>query len=320
MTRIAVGIPAHNEAIHIVGCVGALLGQAGRGVDVVVVLSNNSNDETAERLRQAFGDDPRLDLREVSLPPVDAHVGWARRLAMDAAADHLREGSDVLMTTDADTIAARDWVEANLRHLQAGCQVVAGAAHLIRAERSQLPPAHRGRLSRVGKYLTALAYLRADQAPLHDPWPRHDYEGGASIALRLGTYRDVGGSPVLPTGEDRALFDAARAHGAKVRHATDARVFTSCRLTGRAYGGTADTLELWGTLPDDEPAHGLSSLASALDGRVPASPLCFKELEPELRRAQALIRARRSRPSGLIRPSGAIGPGDMRLCAEPVRS
>jgi GT2 family glycosyltransferase len=292
--RIAVGIPAYDEATRVVACVGRLLNQVGRGPDTVVVLANNCRDGTADCLRQAFGADPRLDLREVSLPPPHAHVGWARRLAMDAAADVLRRPDDVVLTTDADTLVAPDWIDANLRALNGDCDAVAGAAVLMRRERDQLAAEHRRRLLTAGKYFTALAYLRAEQAPPHDPWPRHEYEGGASIALRLETYRAIGGSPVLPTGEDRALFDAVRALGGRVRHATDVRVFTSCRLTGRAEGGTADTLELWGALPANEPAHGLTPLSPALSGKTPDRLLSFQELDHELAEAQALARARRA--------------------------
>jgi GT2 family glycosyltransferase len=292
--RIAVAIPACDEANRVAECVTRLLHQSGRGPDVVVVLANNCRDGTADCLRQVFGADSRLDLREVSLPEPYAHVGWARRLAMDAAADALSRPDDVLLTTDADTLVAEDWIDANLRALNAGCDAVAGAAHLMRHERAQLAAEHRRRLLTAGKYFTALAYLRAEQAPPHDRWPRHDYEGGASIALPLAIYQAIGGAPVLPTGEDRALFDAVRALGGRVRHAPDVRVFTSCRLTGRAEGGTADTLELWGALPAHEPAHGLTPLVPALSGRSPDRLLSFQELDHELAEAQALTRARRA--------------------------
>jgi hypothetical protein len=292
--RIAVAIPACDEADRVAACVGGLLSQAGRGPDVVVVLANNCNDGTAQRLRQAFGSDPRLDLREATLPKPYAHVGWARRLAMDAAADALSRPDDVLLTTDADTLVAPNWIDANVLALNAGCDAVAGAAFLMRRERDRLAPEHRRRLLTAGKYFTALAYLRAQQAAPHDPWPRHDYEGGVSLALRLKTYRAIGGSPILPTGEDKARFDAVRAHGGRVRHAPGVRVFTSCRLTGRAKGGAADTLELWGALPAHEPAHGLTPLADALSARPPERLLSFDALERELCEAQALARARRA--------------------------
>ena len=306
--RIAVGIPACDEADHVVACVGRLLRQSSRGPDLVVVLANNCRDATAQRLRQAFGADPRLDVREVSLPGPYAHVGWARRLAMDAAADGLRRSDDVLLTTDADTLVASDWIDANVRALSNGCDAVAGAAHLLQSERAQLPAEHRRRLSTAGKYFTTLAYLKAEQAPAYDPWPRHDYEGGASIALRLATYRAIGGSPVVPLGEDRALFEAVRAQGGRIRHASDVRVFTSCRLTGRANGGTADTLGLWGALPVDQPAHGLPPLAAALSGKSAERELSFEELERALCEAQALARARRALMSTQQAPQAPGGP------------
>jgi hypothetical protein len=291
--RFAVAIPAFNEVERVVACVGALLGQARGGPDMVVVMANNCVDGTAVALHAAFGDHPRLDVREVVLPPALAHVGWARRLAMDAAADHLDRPTDVLATTDADTVVAPNWCAANRRHLADGYQVVAGAAHLMRLDRAQLSPGHRRRLLLAARYFAALAYLRADPAEVRDPWPRHDYEGGASIAMRLGTYRAMGGSPILPTGEDRALFDAARAVGAQVRHAVDVRVFTSCRLSGRASGGTADTLKDWGAIGEHEPAHGLPSLDTLRIGEG-AALLSFAQLPGELALARALVRERRA--------------------------
>ena len=304
MLRIAVAVPAFNEAARVVACVRSLLEQSGPEAATVVVMANNCTDTTAERLTERFGSHPQVDLREVSLPPPLNHVGWARRLAMDAAADQLREPSDVLLTTDADTVVAPDWLAANLRHLDAGCDAVAGAAHLMRHERATLEPPHRARLLRAGKYLAALAYLRAADAPPHDRWPRHDYEGGASIALRLGLYRAIGGSPVLQTGEDRALFDAVRTNGGRVRHATDVRVFTSCRLSGRAHGGTADTLEHWGGLGLHEPAHGLPCLSAALQpddqGVSGGERLSFADLPYELGRARTLVRQRRRLALSLV--------------------
>jgi hypothetical protein len=213
---------------------------------------------------------------------------------MDAAADRLAQPEDVLLTTDADTLVAHDWIDANLRALDAGCDAVAGAAHLAASERAELAPEHRRRLLSAGKYFTALAYLRAEQAPAYDPWPRHDYEGGASIALRLGTYQAIGGAPPLSSSEDRALFEAVRRHGGRIRHAVDVRVFTSCRLRGRAPGGAAETLGLWGALAQDAPAHGLTPLAAALSGKPADRELSFQELNRALAEAQALARVRRA--------------------------
>jgi hypothetical protein len=56
------------------------------------------------------------------------------------------------------------------------------------------------------------------------------------------TLARVGGVPEVEPGEDRALVNAIRAQGGRIRHAPDVKVVTSCRLEGRARGGWADDL------------------------------------------------------------------------------
>jgi len=106
-----------------------------------------------------------------------------------------------------------------------------------------LPPALRVREENERAYaalLDELAWL-IDPAP-HDPWPRHGIHSGASMAITLDAYRRIGGLPAVPVGEDRALFEAVRRAGMRVRHCPAARVTVSCRLVGLAAGGMADTL------------------------------------------------------------------------------
>jgi hypothetical protein len=66
---------------------------------------------------------------------------------------------------------------------------------------------------------------------------------GASLGVTLAAYEAIGGLPLRPVGEDRALVAALQARDARVRHDPAVRVTTSCRLVGRAAGGMADTLQ-----------------------------------------------------------------------------
>ncbi|HEX8416065.1 MAG TPA: glycosyltransferase family 2 protein, partial [Methylobacterium sp.] len=84
----------------------------------------------------------------------------------------------------------------------------------------------------------------------HDPWPCHRTTIGASLSVRLAAYRQVGGMPAIPLGEDGAFVAALLAQGLRVRHAREIEVIVSARLNGRAPGGVADTIRSRCELPD----------------------------------------------------------------------
>jgi len=291
--RIAIAVPARNEADRIGACLAGLTvaSDFAREVDTaIVVLVNNACDNTAERAR-AFGRQGcgRVIVKPVILSPEKAHAGWARRLALDAAADLLCGPDDLILSTDADTVVAPDWIMRTLTHVNAGWDAVAGLARLNPAELRLLPSAHRRRLAQIRRYGQAIDYLKAQQ-DLSEPWPRHFYEGGASMALTLRSYRAIGGAPTPAVGEDKALFDAVRRTGGTVRHAADVRVRTSARLVGRAQGGASDILALWGRQTDAEPAASLTTIAGALGHANPGScALAFKDLPSETDRARSLV-------------------------------
>jgi hypothetical protein len=308
---VAIAVPAANEAEHVLPCVSALLRQqhTAPGTAISVhVLANNCSDGTADVLRERFGDRPDLRIAEVTLLVGNAHAGWARRLAMDLAADALGDPSDLLLSTDADTIVADDWVRRMLPYFNQGYDAVAGQAILPASSLGGLRPDHRQRLILVRKYQLLLDYLRrrhaapADAGP--DPAPDHSYEGGASIGLTLGMYRAIGGCPPLPVGEDRALFQAVRDGGGAIRHAGDVKVYTSGRLAGRAPGGMADTIRQWCLQPADQAIHELWPIGVALGqiAKTACEPLTFEELPVELARAKSLALGR------AVSPAGARGP------------
>jgi hypothetical protein len=261
----------------------------------VHVLVNNCFDETAEILRKQFRGHPALEICEVSLLAPFAHAGGARRLAMDMAAEALSAPDDLVLSTDADTVVAPDWLTRMLPYFDAGCDAVAGRAILRSSELAKLTEEQRRRLLTLRKYQILLEYLRRFRAGAGDAWPNHAYEGGASLALTLRMYRAAGGCPVLPVGEDRALFDAVRRAGGRVRHATDVKVYTSGRTNGRAVGGMADTIGRWLLQAGGEPIHETWPLNAEL-GHVAKSAsamLTFDALPAELARAQNLAQASR---------------------------
>lgn len=308
--RIAVAIPAQNEAERLPACLAALAGQrdgGGRplpdGTLAVLVLANGCSDGTAAMARALAPSLPfRLVVHEAVLPPGQAHAGGARRAAMDAAAALLGPPGALLLSTDADARADPGWLAANLAALAAGADAVAGHVVPDPEEATRLPPALRQREAAEARYAALLIEMAAlvDPDP-HDPWPRHGIHSGASIGLTLDAYRRVGGLPPVPVGEDRALFAALIRADMRVRHCPAARVVASCRLDGRARGGMADTLRR--RLAEAEAAPVDPRLEPALDAL----------LRLRCRRALRRLRAGAPRPGDPLRLALALGLSPARL-------
>ncbi|HEY4250812.1 MAG TPA: glycosyltransferase family 2 protein [Roseomonas sp.] len=245
---IAIAIPARDEAVRLPRCLRALARQIATGFSwpdlTVIVTANNCSDDTAVLARAMAPALPfRLLVQEIRLPKQDAHAGGARAAAMGIAARHLPPRG-LLISTDADAEPAPAWLAAKLSARAAGADAVAGAVDLHAGEFAALPTELRRQLSREIMYAEALDQLAAlvDPEP-RDPWPRHHWHSGASMALSRDAWDRIGGLPRVKAGEDRALFAAVRRAGLLVRHEPQARVTVSCRLEGRAVAGMADTLK-----------------------------------------------------------------------------
>jgi cellulose synthase/poly-beta-1,6-N-acetylglucosamine synthase-like glycosyltransferase len=295
--NVAVAIPLKNEAEQIPFMLEALDEAARRyaGSVTVVVVANDCSDASIDLLAAFAPDHFELEWCAVSMLPGCRHAGWARRLALDAAAARLRAPGDLLLSTDADTLVSPDWIVRTAAHIDREYDAVAGQALTMREERRSLGERAKNRLDRIGRYYTALAYLQASaQSDGGDPWPRHFYEGGASIALTLELYRRIGGAPTPSLAEDKALFERVRAHGGRIRHPVDVRVFTSCRIEGRAPGGMADAVALWVSQTDEAPLHEVYDVPASLSGTGTSfNQLCFHTLGEA--HAEALQRIRWAR-------------------------
>ncbi|MBE7216926.1 MAG: glycosyltransferase [Caulobacteraceae bacterium] len=244
---LVVAVPVKDEVERIGLCLDALASQEEvEPSDLAVVLMlNNTTDGTADLVRElaphaAFA----IHLCQVELDATHANAGWARRLAMDTAADLAAPGA-LLLTTDADTLVNGDWIAANRREIAKGVDAVAGYVMADPMELMQLGAAilDRGHLEWQYQQLAAELVARVDQEA-HDPWPRHNQNCGASAAITLDAYRRIGGLPPKPVGEDRALFEKVREVDGRVRHSLDVQVVTSARTDGRACGGLGDELRL----------------------------------------------------------------------------
>jgi Glycosyl transferase family 2 len=250
-----VAIPVRDEEDRLPACLRALAqqrDQSGRPIPParvsIVVFANNCSDRSAS-LARSLGALWSLTIRvvEVSLPPATAHAGNARRTAMDIAEAWLEERGEsggVILTTDADSQVAPNWIAKNLAAIEAGAEAVLGRINLDGEGKSLQQALHRrGRLEDAYEGMLTELYWLLD--PLeHNPWPHHATISGASLAITRTAYCRVGRLPRVPLGEDKALIGLLSRQDARVRYCRAVRVTTSGRTTGRAPGGVADTLRI----------------------------------------------------------------------------
>jgi Glycosyl transferase family 2 len=256
-----VAIPVRDEEERLPACLLALARQharLGRSIPPslvrVVVFANNCTDQSASLARK-LGGGLSLDVRviEARLPPAAAHAGAARRAAMDIAEAWLMEGGEkegVILTTDADSQVAPNWIAENLAAFEAGAEAVLGRIDLDE-DGKLLPEAlhQRGALEdQYERLLTELSWLLD---PIeHNPWPHHATISGASLGVTRKAYCRVGRLPRVPLGEDKALIALLSRQDARIRYCQTAHVITSGRTNGRAPGGVADTLAIRSRKPD----------------------------------------------------------------------
>lgn len=247
---VAVAVPARDEAATIIACLTAIDAAAAHSsADVTIVVSaNNCRDSTATLARDFRPVAAKVIVDEVLLPPDKAHAGGARRRAMDRAAT-VAGADGIIMTTDADSCVDITWIAANLAEIDHGADAVAGTIAFDFATRSALPALD----NRDAEWRLAALHARLEHLVdpcAHDPWPRHIWAWGASMALTVKAYRAVGGVPVIPLAEDRALADAIDAAGLRLRRSLAPLVYTSARRSGRAPGGFADLINSYALDPD----------------------------------------------------------------------
>jgi hypothetical protein len=248
---IIVAIPVHNEAGYIEQCLNALAEQSSAAPFQVVTLLNNCTDGTPGIVRGLQSTLPYvLHVREQWFDPPRANAGMARRLAA-CHAQALAGTDGIVLTTDADSRVAQDWIATNIAEIDAGADAVAGMAVLDERDAAELPQrlfADEEKSDIFSSLLDEIDWL-IDPDPA-DPWPRHTEHSGASIAVRARYLAWAGGIPAVPLGEDRELFGQLRRIDARIRHSRNVTVTVSGRMVGRAQGGMADTIARRLLLPD----------------------------------------------------------------------
>src|ERR1700744_2482543 len=123
MIEPIVCVPARNEANRLPSLLRGLANQTwlevGQKPLRTVIVLNNCDDSSARVVEAMANELARISLCiiAVQFPPALAHVGSARRLAMESGLT-LAPANSVLLTTDADAVPRGDWIDANLRAIK----------------------------------------------------------------------------------------------------------------------------------------------------------------------------------------------------------
>lgn len=235
--RVSVVVPAHDEEELVEDCLRALAVQEGvssEEYEVLLVLDNckDDTDRVARSVATAY---PHLRLHFLEGPGRGS--GPARRTGMEAACERLlRVGRPhgLIASTDADTVVAPDWLEAQLDAASRGAVAIGGRIELS----DDGLPEHIVRWHSERGRLRQRELLR---------WPgraEHWQFSGASLALTAAVYRDVGGLEPRSSLEDEHLERVLRQRDIPIERLLSVRVTTSARLVGRASRGLAHDLAL----------------------------------------------------------------------------
>lgn len=243
--RFAICIPVRNEEALLPGCLDSIAaldlnGLPRPGIHIAFdTCTDRSEQIVADRVQAGYP----FEITTVRLAAAATpNAGRARKAAMDAAAcGTLGKAATHILTTDADSLVAQDWLRAHVagfRH----ADVIAGLVRRINRcteyRYKGLPPR-----DQLETYLERLHLLRRKIDPIeYDADPSHPYASGASIGITREAYCALDGLPRLPNAEDEAMIKRARLHGYRVRQDCSVQVRTSDRRDGRATAGLAAAL------------------------------------------------------------------------------
>lgn len=233
---MAVCIPVRNEAALLPALLDAMTRQRIDAHLSLCFLFDDCTDASERIVADRAPYLPFAVLTSIGEGGDAPDAGRARRgaLALGEAAV-AGQRCAALLTTDADSVPASDWVAANSRAL-AVADVVAG--RIVRDDAR--PDSAQDRLEAYYDRLFAMRRM-LDPVPWEAP-ETHHYTGGASLAFRAAAYTALGGFRHRRSGEDAAIVDEAHRAGLRVRRDAAVLVETSSRPVGRAIGGLADHL------------------------------------------------------------------------------
>ncbi|HEX8486048.1 glycosyltransferase [Sphingomonas sp.] len=226
-----IAVPVRNEAAHLPLLLRALSRQYEAPTFGVALFFDSCTDDSYAIVRELA---PTLPYRiEIGCSAGVAPPNAGRaRAAAGALALSLSPG--VILSTDADSEPAVDWVAANCAALE-GADLVAGKIVIASAAAGSLHErlaAYYDRLHRYRRRIDPVAW--EDDATHH--WT------ATSLAVRADACRSLDGFLPLSRGEDADFADRAWREGYRLRRDARVVVRTSGRRQGRAEGGFAAML------------------------------------------------------------------------------
>lgn len=263
--RVVFAIPAKDEEDSIADCIAAFENQRDNNGKLlpwssyeVLILVNNTTDATVQRALAAR-QHPGIHVVSVDLPPEYAHIGWARRLAMNWGSQRLAQNghpNGIVVSTDADSRLAPDFVHKLLQTFADPTVDAAGASLVVQGE---LPS---GVFDHLAHYFSLEKALRLKAQQQTGLDLMHNHFSGAGFAVRQHVYEAIGGLTPLPYNEDKQFYYKLLQRDACIRMSDRLVVHTSARLTGRTEWGMAAQFRKWQQLQESGEVIFVSSAQS----------------------------------------------------------
>ncbi|MET0375036.1 MAG: glycosyltransferase [Rhizorhabdus sp.] len=231
---VAVCVPARNEADALPQFFVALERLDREGIAPTLCLVLDSCDDRSAAVAGDYAARASLPVRVEQVSSAEPNAGLARHRAM-LLGERALKGNGLLLTTDADSVPAADWLQTMVsafRH----ADVVAGK--VVRTVTRPNPMQ-----DRLERYYEALyATRRAIDPVAWEATATHHQTSGANLGIAVRHYRMLGGFQSIAAGEDARLVDDAARAGLRVRRDAASVVYTSDRRTGRVAHGFAGGL------------------------------------------------------------------------------
>lgn len=215
--KIAIVIPAHNEAMTIGNCLTSIkiaIEQLPATItaDVLVVL-DSCTDDTLKVVQ-----DTSADMNVDYLCCVYQCVGQVRDLGIRQA---ISQGATWIANTDADSIVAPNWLLEQIAHIaDKPTDMICGVVS-------------------VDSWDHLTAQTRKDYIAHYQDTMEHRHIHGANLSFRSDAYLSVDGFAPLPCHEDVSLVKKFEAQNYNIIWSNRVRVITSSRLQARAAEGFA---------------------------------------------------------------------------------